>query len=817
MLLRINVFLAVAGLLGWLLGFPVRLLWLKLGLPAAPWLLGMLPNLLALALTGAAWWRGRPQLLPRGDRRFEWRAAHAVLLASQLRWVVWLLAGLGMHGTSGFARVLMVWSWWAPALSLVGLGLLGLACRRGNDEASPTTPAADRWTERTLRVASVLAVLNLPVAAVAVLSGFGFLAYGLAHAGGAKAAVLIVVLLLAFGALAVGPFLVFGRPGRPAKGFTRVLGGMLLLVSLGLGIQSIWFTTIEPALLNARFDHAVSRVQVKAVETVPLRLGAVPVGVRVHLLLEVTDPIGSDEVGLAARRMLDGLQLVQEPAITPSNRVLPFSHSYRPSDLQLNGQPLQRDPTNRQPLVAGRYRMSNDFLFLGLRQGRDGIPHCRLQAREAEPADGWPAFAAQLPGGTLNMAAVVAGNLGLSMRRGNRFAQRQSETFSVRFDAIRWPQQLAALPVETCDAQDTRLAAEAAAAKAATHAQRYAAGDAGLNLEDNPLYKELCAHDVAAVKARLAVAAPRRDVAHMVRDCTLTRWHPELHELMLPVLYARVEERAAYCDMLEPALAQRRVGRLEQLQRLGLPPMCATDKHLSQVLYPGEHNHNLPRVAPNSSGTIEWLQQLQALGADICATSDKRSSLVQLAAPLAEAVLLQYLLDAGCDPLLLPAYGHVGTAQSAALSLAARRFAHADEPHAPRLEPLPEALVQRFGDVTDEEIRRIEPGTGRGVLSRSLGFFYSGPLLAHLVQRGAALDAADDAGSSWYWLGNLSGARIAPQQLASLDVLSVEQLRVLIKPVVTRTGQPGKPMRGAEDRHPGSFGAYLCSRGAVSC
>jgi hypothetical protein len=136
---------------------------------------------------------------------------------------------------------------------------------------------------------------------------------------------------------------------------------------------------------------------------------------------------------------------------------------------------------------------------------------------------------------------------------------------------------------------------------------------------------------------------------------------------------------------------------------------------------------------------------------------------------------------------------------------------------APAVGPLSAAFMQRIGGVTDEEIRRITPGTGVSVLARAMYIDTSPKLLRYLVDRGARLDAADSEGRSWYWSGYAKRVPMNEQMFAALDVLGVDELRTLIKPVVLLTGQPGKAMERVAERTPGSLGAYLCRRGAISC
>ena len=228
---------------------------------------------------------------------------------------------------------------------------------------------------------------------------------------------------------------------------------------------------------------------------------------------------------------------------------------------------------------------------------------------------------------------------------------------------------------------------------------------------------------------------------------------------------------------------------------------------------------------------MPWLRTLVRLGMAPCLQTPSGVTLLQKAAAGAAPEQIEFLLDAGCDPGVLPVPGAVESGPpfaSARLGwlLRVRGFFYRD--HEMRPPPLPAdaaaRISKRLGDVTDEELQRVHPQSGvTGALliaaQKGPGWHADGnaELIAWLGSRGVRMDAADEAGFSWYYRGHTVQTGQPMKDHRVLDGLSDLQLRQLLAPVNLATGRAGQPLDASKDMSAGGLGEYLCRRGAIKC
>jgi hypothetical protein len=413
----------------------------------------------------------------------------------------------------------------------------------------------------------------------------------------------------------------------------------------------------------------------------------------------------------------------------------------------------------------------------------------------------------------------TATRFGLDHRMGYRYHALQGERQPFAYDHAAWQQALQALPVPSCDEKEAREREAQARADEQRQVEDMLAGR--LPPDKDPLQQAACAHDAAGVRAVLAKGRLNRVLSGLFSICKIDARTPEIFDLLAPFLYEREGEQSSWCLTLEGYLERQDLETLGRLHRLGLPVACAERKHLVRMLYP-------QRPAGkdyDDEQTIARLQALAGLGVRWCQPTPHGDDVLQVAMYSGSPRLLNWLLDHGCNPAVLPAMDQPGLRApdymlSARFIWAMRSHRFGAEQGGINFAPLApqdrQALDARIGEVSLEEMTRVQPQTGvNGVWLYP--FIRDPALLAWYAAHGARMDAADRQGRSWYLFGYRRDDGQYSKGHELLDALSVAQLQQMLKPRNLATGQPGKPLDAAKDMSPGGLGAYLCKRGAIAC
>ena len=839
MLRSLNVFLASLGLICALSGklvLPKIVMVVQLiagAKPLAPGPSLATSFLLQILIFGLplAWWvrsRSASRIVTAGTTGVH-RAAHGLLGAANAMWLLSsgaMLYSLLTAQAAPFAwpvplfwlQGLLPWTWAA------GLAMLWWTSRRAAvPGATPTAGAmgesaaandpVPRWLI-ALRLAVVLVCLPLTL----MLLMLAFVAMLMArHSSGDGSLV-----LLAIGGLAlVLPLGVFMPRRWPGHAFFHGLGALAAAVVVAVSAPNLWTNAVEPWLRGQAFERMMDTVQIGPQTIEPLPLGDVPAGVRTRVVFRLSKPIElrvSDYEGPPIVKMFSGAQL------GPASQSASWPFEPRaPSRVRItrNGEPLAEAQLRAgATLDAGEYVVAFDTWQWGLRQDHGDDAPCLKDLQSESRLRPGLADARAVP---LRVQAVARSeSLGLM---GQRVRTLEGATHVHAYDHAQWLQQLEALPVERCIERDARRAREREVEAQRKKFEDYLAGRSVWN--DNPLYRAVCSHDPAEVRRVLALGIPRMNFSGMLQDCRIDASKPEIFDLMYPLAHARAEDRESYCLMvLERFLKTSDEASLRRLHRLGLPLGCA-EFTLFQWLLGYSDTHPVP-----ADERLPLLRRLAELGMDPCMTSPAKLTLLQRAVHVAPLPYIEFLLDAGCDPGVLPALNVPGagppfmSAQLAWMMRVRGYWANIFERRPERLPPeVVERLSRRIGEVSQEELTRVHPRTGRtGPLmifrqsEPSQRADFNAALIAWMGSRGVRMDAADEWGHSWYSRAYSDASKNKPPKgHEMLDGLSVEQLRQMLKPVNHATGKSGKPLEAASDMSPGALGEYLCRRGAIRC
>ena len=671
--------------------------------------------------------------------------------------------------------------------------------------------------EKLQTIARALLLIYVPGLLYAGLVTVGAFAYGLAHAsGGAVFGFIAGVggVILFFIAV---PLLLLMPGLSPGIKVLKSIAMLVLAVGLFIVGKALWYTPLEPAYMTARFNYAMKALSIAGIKEQPLLIDGTVIGLRLTVSVRSSRSLKMDRYGKHALDFFSSPGVYLAKVEDGSRRA-----ALQPGQLlrvTFDGKPVKPQPDAELP--AGIYSIERDFLLDGLHHDPEGVP-CSLD----EPVIAQTLKDVRSTSGK-TLVVLLGVRFALRDRLGYRHFQRESEPLRFRYDAASWPQQITQLPVERCSALTAkRQAAEKAAARARFEVQ-YAAGDQTLSGQNNPLYEDLCAGNLAPLRERLAAGAPRYKMAGTLTECGIRRPRPELFQLVMPVLFAQSARSADYCDVLHFLHGNRAIPFLQQLSEMNLPLFCDGErrKDWRAGITPFDANGSVINYPPLEE-SLRWLKVLVKAGVPVCEPVPGEGTLLSLYVNHGPAQLVELLLKAGCDPRLKPRrLSSIGGREPAVYSpqvwWAIRRFIA--KPYENLADPIDagssRTINPLMGEVSASEINEPDPKSGRTFLHDYGYIAIRDPqLLMYLISRGARLDTASHAPSfSWYSPGRFRSDNNSLIEKPMLDLLSREQLQRLITPQDSLDGSPGAPMDEVENFSEAGLGRYLCRRGVITC
>jgi hypothetical protein len=736
------------------------------------------------------------------------------------------------------------------------------------DASSPHNPAvgthenSDAASNRNLleRSSRILRRLLPFYIAALVLSAplvLGLFAYGLAHAGDGAITQLIGLLAVLFLVAAVPPLALLWKGNGRAMVVLKVFGGGVMLAAGAGMFLLLKFWWLEPQWMKLRFRHAMNAIEVVGVTEEPLQLDGRVIGLKVVREVRLKRRIALEPYGT---HVLGAIQhIVISPVNAPADAQSPFDMQVTSRLLAIDGAPSSATfddlaLTSARKLPAGLYQTEHIVLLAGLR-GRDWPKSpCRDDELLARAA----ASLAKVSGYALAVRSVA--RLSLESRRGYDFRSVRSMPLSYRYEHSSWMRGVQQLPISSCKEEDEREDAARAAANRAEKERWYAEGDSRLTADENPLLQEICGNELDAVRARLARGTPTFNLSGVALDCTVTKPQLEMFGLVMPALYARTQERASYCSVVRTLHSRRALAYLDKLGSVGLPLVCTSvedppadyrreacrtnpaphrclantfaGEHMWRAgLYPSDENGWVNRDVASRHDTLQWLQLLHTHHVPICQSLPDGTNLLQELVARSSPEVVAYLVKAGCDPHIQPPLDPSPEyVQFQDFSPALRWFMrtngiaiYGDEYVA--VDPSQgRAIARAMSELTASDINHASADSGMSLLHRLARYLPDRPeLLRYLLAHGARLDVADAEGRSWFdkgytqVLGRERATDVDQARLLSmLDQLSVTQLRELMSPKNSLSGEPGLPIE-EYDFAPGRLTIYLCERGAKKC
>jgi hypothetical protein len=691
----------------------------------------------------------------------------------------------------------------------------------------------------------VLTVLSVPLL-------IGLVGYGLVHGNDrAIGGFLLVLLSVAAGVIAAPLALLSARNG-PHWVLLKALGAVALvagtagaLVAGTAGALVLFgFAVLQPQWKGLQFARSMGDLRIASVQETPVLLNGHVAGLRLVLELELPNAVTLNRQGMAKVELMNSLGV----QVKTYERSLGLSSPFDPrgpSSISFNGKPLKELPgvanaiDNKRDdghpgvsLPAGRYRIEKLFWYEPFQTafeaspGEFPEPNCLKSYQDPARID---AGLSQLHGRPLKLTVGV--RYDVTQRRDYREFELEAPLKHV-YQHTLMAELPGRHPLPSCDGGFRERQQQQ---EAQEQAQRL------LDEESAELDRALCKGDAAGVRVFLARGTPKGSVWAKLQECTVDQPRGELFSLLIPYAYAQSQtgnETHLYCGLLENL---HNTGNLDLLARLAaqkLPLLCEGDADVWRNGFdPSTPSpYTGPRKAArvlNDATQLQWLQLMKAQGLPICKPSAHGISLLQLSVKHRSADVIEFLLDAGCDPrlpappALLLTRGSEGAPARAGLQpilpvagWTLRRFR---SPKSESTSPIdPErvaAITQRMGTLRAEEINRIEPSTDAPFLVAHRALVLFNPdLFHHLVQQGARLDVLDAQGKSWFngvrddrQLGNPKDPARG-QPFAMLDALSDAKMRELIRP-----GPKALEQLADESRTATSFNTYLCKRKLGPC
>lgn len=530
----------------------------------------------------------------------------------------------------------------------------------------------------------------LVIAAPFVLGLFG---YGLAHASENALGQLMLMLAVVFIVLFVPPLALLNtKPGPIVAGLQTIAIVPLLIGTFGL-LKLLHFLVIEPVWTTVKFQHAMRAIGAVKVQEQSIHVDGRLAGVKIIRDLELKHDVALDIYGEHVREVIDRLYV--SPADPTSSMSSAFSYEQRRPETTFANRPLdevvaaeitaearaaaktlqQLEKLNTlRKLPRGIYRTEQTFFLWGLDGSDVALGPCRRDTPHTDDEIASYAAASNTP---LQVTSFTRMDLG--MRRGYSNFELPAVPIRYRYEHSTWMRALPQLAIESCEVRAARKQAADAEVKRIQNEAWYAAGDSRLQTEDNPLFNEMCAGDLAAVQSRLALGTPKFSLSGKLYECTITRSDPAMFALVLPALRVRDDEHKYYCDILRSVHAWRKLPHIEALIATHQPlqcsdaedPITADDLKMCDPTYQFDRclnyrargsqtwragvvpydEHGSPEFAPEErTDTLAWLKLIQSQGIAICETAKDGTNLLQDVVRRYHSDVIAFLLQSRCDP-----------------------------------------------------------------------------------------------------------------------------------------------------------------------
>lgn len=640
------------------------------------------------------------------------------------------------------------------------------------------------------------------VAAPVVL---GMLSYGLAHSSSADSAAFLVLFAGVFLVLAGSPLALLRKGGGTVLKIMKVVGGVVLLAGLA-GLCLLAFgLLIDPVQQERRFRQSIEGIEIIEVEETPERIAGQIAGLHIAATMQLPrgftfDALNyslEDRIGAAAHEFIRDVRLGTLEHAGNGLGWAPFMAVGKPR-ITVDGSPIESRGGNQAyverghfgefTLPAGTYRIENIFWFAGIGGAQQFQPDgsvVEVQCIEAlsDYINEGLAFA-----DGRELGATFSGRFSLGGRRGYR-GHGASRPLAFRYDHARWLAARSALPLPTCEDVRAKYLVDKPVfddAALAHERQREAAGFAeAKRLQTRDSFADSVGHSICWSNAdNLASLLRREQSVFELREselgCLLADEKRDMFDLAVPALHARDANHRQYCDLLGRFHDTGNMPMLRRLAALDLPLSCggAHQDRWRNGLNPSTATRShleLPVRGVDDPSILEWLRLLETSGVAICSPADDGSTLLQHVVMHYGAPIIEYLLEAGCDPHAVPprvpVLKHASAEQAAdrfqpILPVAGwtlRRFRHAADALTSPIDPSRIALIsQRMGDLRADEINLLEyrVPTDRTGYATPFGEAFlvafrqqiakEPRLLAYLVDHGARLDVSSRYGEKWF-------------------------------------------------------------------
>jgi hypothetical protein len=688
--------------------------------------------------------------------------------------------------------------------------------------------------------------------------------YGLAHASEDAAAQFLLTVLLGAIALLLPAAFIWSNSRSLWVRSPQVIAACLMMAGFGLAAKMFSYLVVEPKLWAWRFDRHTHGIEASLIKEQPMLQDGLPIGLEttVDIVLPRDVPLGRD--GYAIYELLRGSSIAIEGG---GGSV--FSHLNGDDDVvTFSGKPIEalpairalhlgdslrfssagNDPTYGE-LPRGTYRVTRKHYFHGLEHYSGtlaldekgvAVPPTRTLCKRGFSAEHQKAIQTQMiESEGKPMSLVLSTRINLGDRRGYRGFSR-SVPLRFRYDHARWQQDVQHLSTPSCESLEARTQAIEEQARKHQEAVAYTTGQ--IKEIDNPLYREACAGDVAAVRRRYGSEKdaqgrwqPAFDMAGIVLYCSVEKHNTELFALLMPALIERNRagfETDAYCKVLRALHQTRDVALLTQVHALGGDLVCANSVDWMLGALPNGFNRSDGTGIQADHGgrpdTVAWMTLLKNSGVDFCHHAPGTEPMLSVAARWWSPEAIVFLLKAGCDdfaaiPDEAGANFDVRNRRiSPSLWWALRRwspgaieagYGELDRQAIP--EPLLDEISKRMPLQASELNHVIDSASGETILHR---IPVSDALIVPLVRAGARLDLVSSRGNHWLGL-NYSDIQLRPEILEVLNSLTDSELKQFTA-TITHSGQP-MPLRALKPPSPGNdpnnFRELLCRRRIIDC
>jgi hypothetical protein len=554
----------------------------------------------------------------------------------------------------------------------------------------------------------------------------------------------------------------------------------------------------------------------------------------------------------------------------PGNTGMVFSNSvYLDQTATFAGQPITQLPgvvtmqqgsqefsragynPNFGELPKGEYTLTSQHFFNGIAQHRDADTRdAQGRAVAAPPVLCKQNFKADYQKAVLlemakaqgkTVTVVVSASISLGDRRGYRGFSTAAE-LAFRYDHAQWMKNYASLPLPDCEALDVQKKQQEEQARKVQEDKLYKTG--GLHYADNPLFKEACAGDLAAVQARYEAEKDAQghwktafNISGTVQECSINQRNAAIFALLMPALITRYQddtETEGYCNVVRGLHQSRDVELLTSIDALGGTLVCPGRSDWMLGIAPRPLGYNsyevgieqeLMRLNSLRPDTVQWLTLLKKNGANLCEQPAGRPSMLNIAARWYAPQAVDFLLKAGCNPgERLPAtateqLGGKAYSFSPSVWWAARRYCTAEGASAYGPLDKQDALVAKLSQsmpISAQELNQsVDDMSGETTLH---ALPMCPALLQQVIKAGARLDLVSNRGDSWLPV-NDNNVSLSPEYLAVLQALPIDQLKKLTV-TVTPSGKslPLKALRTPGDSYySNNFRDLLCKRKVIVC